>query len=211
LFCEIYTHLRIEVTFGFKKNRGGTFSPKPQAARAKIAQTDSSKTAVGLRHIFNDCTMHQILNTLHSYNRYLLLAALVFVLYRAYTGWLGKKAYAKADNSASAALVGLAHLQLLLGSIQYFFTSAYTRTAFADMGAAMKNEWLRYFAVEHIAMMTLAVACIQVGRTLSKKAAADHAKHRKLAIWTSVAVLLIVASLAPKGLLFSTLAAVAGQ
>ncbi len=154
--------------------------------------------------------MHQTINALHSYNRYLILVALVLVLYRSWTGWQGRKPFEKFDNTASVALLGLAHLQLLLGLIQYFGTSTIVQSAMADMGAAMKNSWLRYFAVEHILMMVIAIACIQVGRTLSKKAADDNVKHKKLAIWTTVATLLMVASLASKGLLFSTVAAVNG-
>lgn len=150
--------------------------------------------------------MHTIINTLHSYNRYLILAALVYVLYRSWSGWMGKKSFEKADNTASVALLGLAHLQLLLGLIQYFVTSTYTRDGMADMGAAMKNEWLRYFTVEHAFMMILAVVFIQVGRTTSKKATTDEAKHKKLAIWTTAATVLILAALAMKGLLIGTLA-----
>jgi uncharacterized membrane protein len=154
--------------------------------------------------------MHQIINTLHSYNRYLILVALVLVLYRSWSGWQGKKAFVKADNTASVALLGLAHLQLVLGLIQYFVTSTIVQSAMADMGAAMKSSWLRYFAVEHIMMMVIAIAFIQIGRTTSKKATDDVMKHKKLAIWTTSATVLIVASLAMKGLLFSTLAAVNG-
>jgi hypothetical protein len=150
--------------------------------------------------------MNIIINQLHSINRYLLMATMAFVLYRAFSGWLGKKNYEKIDNTASAALVGLAHLQLVLGLIQYFVTSAYTTTAFANMKAAMKDTWLRYFAVEHIAMMLLAIVFIQLGRTFSKKAIGSEAKHKKLAIYTTIALLLILAALVPKGLLFSTMA-----
>ena len=128
--------------------------------------------------------MYDILNNLHSWNRYILLLALIFVLFRAYSGWLGKKQYGKADNAASAAALGLTHLQLLLGLLLYV-TSPRTNEAFADMGAAMKNPWLRYFAVEHMMVMLIAVAAIQVGRTLSKKATNDEQKFKKLAIWTS--------------------------
>ncbi|MFN0037524.1 MAG: hypothetical protein ACKVUS_20880 [Saprospiraceae bacterium] len=148
--------------------------------------------------------LHQIVNTLHSGNRYLLLAALVLVLFRSWSGWTGKKPFQKTDNTASVILLGLAHLQLLLGIVQFCFTSAYTRTAMADMGAAMKNEWLRYFTVEHSLMMVIAVVFIQIGRTTSKKALTDEAKHKKLAIWTTAAALIIVATLAMKGILFGS-------
>ena len=150
--------------------------------------------------------MQNILVTLHSYNRYLLLLALVFVLYRAYSGWLGRKPYEKVDNIASASLLGLTHLQLLIGLIMYAFTSTWTQTAFADFGAAMKDPMQRYFAVEHITAMLIAVVLIQLGRTFSKKAADDTEKHRKLAIYTTIALVIIVGTLAQKGLLFGTLA-----
>ncbi len=151
--------------------------------------------------------MHPILVTLHSYNRYLLLAALLFVLYRSLSGWLGNKPYEKADNAASAALLGFTHLQALLGLIMYFATSPYTTG-----GGSMSDPWIRYFKAEHIAAMLLAVALIQVGRSLSKKANIDAEKHKKVAIYTSIATLIIVGTLAMKGLLFGNLAsAVAGQ
>ena len=150
--------------------------------------------------------MNTFLTTLHSYNRFLILAALIFVLYRAYSGWLGRKPYEKPDNIGSAALLGLSHLQLLIGLIMYAFTSPWTQTAFANFGAAMKDPMQRYFAVEHITAMIIAVALIQLGRTFSKKATDDTEKHRKLAIYTTVALLIIVGTLAQKGLLFGTLA-----
>lgn len=149
--------------------------------------------------------MHSIINTLHSYNRYLILAALVYVLYRSWTGWMGKKPFEKADNTASVALLGLAHLQLLLGLIQYFVTSAYTTG-----GLPISDPWVRYFKMEHISGMILAVVLIQLGRTFSKKATTNEAKHKKLAIYTTIATLIIVGMLQMKGLLIGTLAS-AGQ
>ena len=106
--------------------------------------------------------MQAILNAVHSYNRYLLLVALVFVIYRSFSGWMGKKPFEKTDNTASIALLGLTHLQALLGLIMYFFTSAYTTG-----GGSMKDPWVRYFKAEHIAAMLIAVVLVQLGRTFS--------------------------------------------
>lgn len=149
--------------------------------------------------------MHTLINTLHSYNRYLILAALVYVLYRSWTGWKGNRAFEKSDNTASVALLGLAHLQLVLGLLQYFVFNGYHRN-FADMAATMKNSTARYFTVEHITIMILAIAAVQVGRTLSKKATDDTEKHKKLAVWTTIATVLVVVGLSMKGLLFGTVA-----
>lgn len=154
--------------------------------------------------------MNTILTTLHSYNRYLILAALVFMLARSYSGWLSRKPFEKTDNIASVSLLGLSHLQLLIGLIMYAFTSQWTQTAFANFGAAMKDPMQRYFAVEHITAMIIAVALIQIGRSKSKAAADPAAKHKTLAVYTTIAALIIVGTLAAKGLLFGTLTQAAG-
>jgi hypothetical protein len=145
--------------------------------------------------------MHSLVNTLHSGNRYLILVALLFVLYRSWSGWMGKKPYEKADNTVSAVLLGLSHLQLLLGLIQYFVTSAYTRG-----GLPISDPWVRYFKMEHISAMVLAIVLIQLGRTFSKKASDPVEKHKKVAVYTTIAALIIAGTLAMKGLLFGSVA-----
>jgi uncharacterized membrane protein YidH (DUF202 family) len=110
----------------------------------------------------------------------------------------------KATTRLLLRCLALAHLQLVLGLVQYFGFSAYVN--FSDMAATMKNPITRYFSVEHITIMILAIAAVQVGRTLSKKAADDTEKHKKLAIWTTIAAVLVVVGLSMKGLLFGTVA-----
>lgn len=149
--------------------------------------------------------MQQVIFSLHSYNRYLLLIVLLFVLYRSFTGWFMSKPYAKADNGAGAALLGLTHLQLLLGLALFFHPdTSWTRGLFNGEGIDMSNPWQRYFVVEHTLSMLIAVVLIQLGRTFSKKAQDPKEKHRKVAIYTAVAVLIIVGTLASKGLLFAS-------
>ncbi|MCC7464930.1 MAG: hypothetical protein IT261_01595 [Saprospiraceae bacterium] len=147
--------------------------------------------------------MNTILNALHSYNRYLILAAIAFVLFRSWSGWMGKKHFEKTDDTASLVLLILSHLQLLLGLIQYFFTSAYTT---GDM--PISDPWVRYFKMEHISAMLLAVILIQVGRSTAKKAHFHEHKHKKIALYTTAAAVIIGGTLAMKGLFLGTLASV---
>jgi hypothetical protein len=151
--------------------------------------------------------MANLFNLLHSYNRYLVLAALLYVLYRSISGWLGKKPFEKADNTASVALLGLTHLQLFIGLIQYFGTTTWFSVARNNFSGAMKDSWLRYFTIEHLTGMLLAAVFIQLGRTLSKKATDDASKHRKLAIYTAIGAVIIIGTLASKGILIGTAAA----
>jgi hypothetical protein len=59
--------------------------------------------------------------------------------------------------------------QLLLGLFLYFFLSPITAAARANMAIAMKDAQLRFFSVEHIATMLIAVAVAHVGRVRSKR------------------------------------------
>jgi len=57
----------------------------------------------------------------------------------------------------------------------------------------MGNDVLRFFAVEHIFGMVVAVIVAHVGRVLSKKAAGPRKKYRAAAIWYTFSVLVILA------------------
>lgn len=136
--------------------------------------------------------MNDALITTHNYLRWILLAVLLFVIVRSWLGFAGKKPFSKLDNATGGALVGLSHLQLLLGLILYFGISEKTKMAFADMGAAMKDATLRLYAVEHILTMVIAVAMIQIGRILSKKADDDTRRYRIMAVFTTLALVLMI-------------------
>ncbi|MBC8110579.1 MAG: hypothetical protein H7Y04_05915, partial [Verrucomicrobia bacterium] len=91
---------------------------------------------------------------------------------------------------------GSMHLQLLLGLILYFGLSPFGLKAF-DLGmkVVMKTPTYRHWAVEHITTMIIAVAIAQIGRIVSKKAPSDLLKHKRAAIYYSIAVFLILLSI----------------
>lgn len=140
-------------------------------------------------------TTYSIFLYIHSWLRWIVLILSILVTIRALVGWFGKKSFTGGEAKTSVFLVASAHLQALLGLILYLFLSPYTKTAFKDFGAAMKNSSLRFWAVEHILMMFLAITFIQLGRTFSKKASTDIQKHKKLAIFTSLALICILAGI----------------
>lgn len=135
---------------------------------------------------------YQIFLHTHSGLRWLVLALAVVVIIKSLMGLFGKPAYRKIDNILAASFVGTMHLQLLIGLILYVFLSPWTAQAFQDFGGAMRDAMLRFWAVEHILVMILAVAAAQIGRSISKKAQDDRVKHRFQAIFFSVALLLML-------------------
>ena len=141
-----------------------------------------------------DNTFYILTRNVHSWTRWLVLILALIVIFRAVSGWLAKKPFEKQDSILGASFVGSMHLQLLLGLLLYFVLSPMGLNAInaSGMGAVMKNADMRYWAVEHFSMMILAVILAQVGRSLSKKANTDLAKHKKSAIFYGVALVLVL-------------------
>lgn len=134
---------------------------------------------------------------LHTHNllRWLVLIAFLIVLVMAFRGWFGKKEWTRGDNLMGLLLTIFVDIQLLIGLILYFFVSPFTKSAFADFGAAMKNQVLRFYAVEHILIMIIALVLIHIGRAKSKKALLSVSRHKAAAIWYGIAFILILAGI----------------
>src|SRR5579871_6351920 len=128
----------------------------------------------------------KILVLLHSLNRYVLLVLLLTVIYKSFTGWQKKSSFEKADDKFSLFLFISTHTQLLLGLILYF-----TSPAVMFSGEAMKVSATRYWLVEHSAGMLIAIILISLGRILSKKTTASTAKHKRLFIYSALALVII--------------------
>lgn len=136
--------------------------------------------------------MYIFFNQLHHYWSWLVLLAAIYTLYRAWSGFIGKKTWIKADNTAGLVFTILLDIQLLIGLVLYFFFSPFVKIAFADFGAAMKDSMLRFYAVEHILMMVIGLALIHIGRRKAKKAKSDISKHKITAIWFTIGFIVIL-------------------
>lgn len=136
--------------------------------------------------------MYSVVLFLHSWVRWLVVIAAVAAVGRAFYGWLGKKGWTRLDNQMGLLFSTSLDVQMLLGLILYFFLSPITTAAFKNFGAAMSNPVMRFFTVEHIFYMIIAVVLGHVGRTLAKKATETMARHRVSAILYGLAVVIIL-------------------
>jgi len=134
---------------------------------------------------------------LHTHNmfRWLVLLTLVLAVLFALIGWLKKLDWNKKDNVTGLLLTIFMDIQFLIGIVLYAFVSPITKAAFNDFGAAMKNADLRFYAVEHILMMVIALVLVHIGRSKTKKAVAPWKKHRAAAIFYGIALILILAAI----------------
>jgi len=131
--------------------------------------------------------MYQGLLHTHSGLRYIVLALLLAVIIKASIGWSSKKPFTTLDNKLSLWLLIATHIQFLVGLFLYFVSP------FVQLhSGAMKDPGTRYWTVEHIFAMLIAVALITIARISSKKMNDDAAKHKRLAIFNEMALLIIV-------------------
>jgi hypothetical protein len=130
----------------------------------------------------------QILVALHSLNRFILLILLAVVIIKSLMGWLNKSPFEKTDDKLSLFLFISTHTQLLLGLILYFVSPAVIFS-----GASMKDTVARYWLVEHITGMLIAIVLISLARIQSKKLTESTAKHKKLFIFNVAGLVIIIA------------------
>jgi len=136
--------------------------------------------------------MHNTLLIIHSLLRWAILLTGIWAFIRAAKGVSGKTPYTAADNKASLFFSISLDIQFLIGLLMYFITSPLTKAALSDMGAAMKDSTLRFFAVEHTTMALLALILVHIGRSKVKKAVGDAKKHKTAMIFFGLALLLIL-------------------
>ncbi len=131
--------------------------------------------------------LYAILRSAHSGWRYLVLILLVLATLQALAGWIGKKSYTEGNRKLNVFTLISAHVQLLIGVVLYFF-SPLTK-------GPMSEAISRYWKVEHLSMMVIAIVLITIGNAKSKKIAAAAAKHKTIAIFFGIALILIVVSI----------------
>ncbi|MDH4059147.1 MAG: cytochrome B [Cyclobacteriaceae bacterium] len=130
----------------------------------------------------------------HSLLRYFVLIMLVLVVVTSLQKWLGKKPYSGLDDKLGLYLFIFTHFQLLVGLILYFKSDLVQFNS-----STMKSADLRYWAVEHITMMLIAIVLITMARITSKKLSDPVAKHRRMFVFNALALVLILVSIYMSG------------
>ena len=144
--------------------------------------------------------MYSLLLGVHSWLRWVVLAACLLALIRAIMGVSRGRRWTKADASSGLWLTASLDLQTLIGLVLYGVLSPVTAEAFNDFGAAMRNPQLRFFAVEHLTGMIAAVALAHIGRVRIRRAVNDAAKHRTALVFFGLALVAMVLSIPWPGL-----------
>lgn len=138
--------------------------------------------------------MAHILLVVHSYLRWLVLAAGLFAVAKMANGYTRQAEYGPSDLRLSRIFVGLFDLQFLLGLI-LFGISPVTRDAMRDMATSMTYPHLRFIVAEHPLLMFVAL-CVAHGASIwARKAPADREKFLRSCIGFALALGMMLAGI----------------
>jgi peptidoglycan/LPS O-acetylase OafA/YrhL len=110
-------------------------------------------------------------------------------------GLMNKQPYGKLDNKLGLYLFIFTHTQLLIGLILYFVSP------WVKFGSTtMSDKLTRYWTVEHITGMLIAVVLITLARSTSKRMTDDLAKHKRMLVFNGLALAIIVGTILTGGM-----------
>jgi len=125
----------------------------------------------------------------HSGLRWLALILLVVAIINAVAS-KRKGEYSKKDKMINLFAMIMLHIQLLIGIILMFNSGkVYYSKGWMDDDSA------RFFGMDHLAGMVIAIAIVTIGRKKAEKITAPIQKHSKIASWYLVGLILILASI----------------
>ncbi len=141
--------------------------------------------------------MYQGLLHLHNLLRWVILLLAIIAIIKAYKGMTTREPFTRADKKIGLFLMIAAHITFLIGLYQWLVGPWGLQNILnSGMAAVMKDKVFRYWAVEHLVGMLIAIVLITIGRGISKKSLSDKTKHTKT-FWYYLIALLIILVTAP--------------
>ncbi len=138
--------------------------------------------------------MYNALLHSHSGLRWIALILLLVAIFNAAKSQSSGE-YLKKDKMINLFAMIMMHIQLLIGLGLYFISP---KVAFVEgwMSSDVAGGMYRFFGVEHLFGMIVAIAIITMGRSKAeKKLKGSRNKHRKIMVSYSIALLIILVSI----------------
>jgi hypothetical protein len=107
--------------------------------------------------------LYNILLNAHSGLRWVVLLLIIVTIINAAQGMNSRRMISLRDKRLSLVSLSFVHLQVVIGLVLYFISP---RVQFS--ASTMSNKMLRFFTVEHLVGMLIAVILVTIGHRKSK-------------------------------------------
>lgn len=138
---------------------------------------------------------YNILLHAHSGLRWVVLILLLAAIATSFRKWQARDEYTTGDNKLYLFTLIATHTQFLIGLILYFLSPKVPLGSGIDFGSIMRESLYRFYTVEHIAGMLIAVVLITIGRSKSRRLSGPIQKHRTVFVFFGLGLLVILASI----------------
>lgn len=122
--------------------------------------------------------------------RWLVLASLLYAIYRAYKGYTLNSQFSKSDNAVRHWTATIAHIQLVIG-ITLYTQSPIIKYFWHNFKEAIQNMDVAFYGLIHIILMLTAIILITIGSSLTKRKTTDKEKFKTVLIWFLISLIII--------------------
>ena len=139
--------------------------------------------------------LYTVLLHLHSIGRWIVLILLLIAIFNSAVA--GNRPFIKSDNRTGLLVTIFADLMLLIGIALWFMSPrwGYTTIQARGMADVMSDATARFYVIEHLTGMLIAIILLHIGKAQAKKPIGDKAKHRRTVIYYTIGLLLILLSI----------------
>jgi len=138
--------------------------------------------------------MYSFLLQVHSVLRWVILILLLAAIFRSLAD--RTRPFTNAHAKLGLFLMISCDIMLLIGLYQWFSGPwGLKLIRAAGMKEVMHNSVTRFFAIEHITLMIIAIILVHIGRSYAKKPISDKHKHGRTVLFYGLALLIILISI----------------
>lgn len=130
----------------------------------------------------------------HSGLRWIVLILLVVAIINA-VAKKNKNSYTKNDRLINLFAMIMFHIQILLGIVLYLFNHVGMGGRISYSEGWMKNPMYRFFGMEHIIIMVLAMIFVTIGNKKSKTKEFAAQKHGAIITFYLITLILVLAGI----------------
>jgi hypothetical protein len=138
--------------------------------------------------------MYASLLAIHNVSRWLVLIAAAVALVVAVRGLVTRRPWDRTARLSSLSFVSLMDLQLVLGLLLYV-VSPIVRAGLSDMAVAMADTQIRFFVVEHLSIMIVAVVFAHVGSVTARRAPDHRSRYARTALWFGLSTIAVLVAI----------------
>jgi len=139
--------------------------------------------------------MYRIFILTHVATSCIFMVIAIWLTLRSFVGWKYNRIYNKTDQRLTNTFLALLYMTMILGVAMYFFIEPSIKLAGLDSQHLVKHLAMRFWAVEHLYVMTFALILSQIGRVFIVSTTTNSNRFGYALFYYGLATLITIVSM----------------